>query len=112
MDGSYDVCTGVAGVGAILRDSPGTFYGAVAANIGYNSNVTAELWAIRKGLELLHHFNIFDIHIQTDSLVIFHLIHNPQEAHSSYPPPKHSPTYPQEDRKPYARKAYFCVPGS
>ena len=63
------------GIGVVLRDNAGTFLGAVAATIGHSTSTTTKLLAIKQGLKLripLH--DITSIHIETDSLVVFHIL--------------------------------------
>ena len=44
---------GLAGAGGVIRDHIGSWIGGFARNIGLYSSVTAELWAIYSGLQLV-----------------------------------------------------------
>lgn len=65
----------IAGIGALLRERLKDFHCAIVRNIGYNNSITAELWAILKGLKLVQQLNITHIHIQSDFLVTIQLIY-------------------------------------
>lgn len=73
---------GVASLGTIIINNEGMFHAAVAVNIGYNNNITAKLWVVKEGLQLLKHLYITNIHIQTNCLAIFHMIHRKHTFYS------------------------------
>ena len=73
-DGGISNESHLAGIGAIIRNQQGQHVASLAANIGYASNITAELRAIRDGLLLLIKLGIRSIHIETDSLMAVHMI--------------------------------------
>jgi len=74
-DGASSSSTGMAGIGAIIRDNRGQFIKALAANIGIASNELAELWAIRDGLLMTKEQQIRKIHVETDSHTVFQMLH-------------------------------------
>lgn len=61
----------MAGIGAVIRYSCGNFIAGLAANIGSNTNITAEIWAGREGLRLAQRKQIQCIHVETDSYTTF-----------------------------------------
>ncbi|PKI59521.1 hypothetical protein CRG98_020049 [Punica granatum] len=53
MDGISSGNPGVAGAGGILRDTDGNWIAGFAQKIGISTAVTAELWAVLTGLEMV-----------------------------------------------------------
>ena len=64
-DGGISNETHLACIGAVIRNQQGKHVANLTANIGYVSNITAELRAICDGLLLLLKLKIRNIHIET-----------------------------------------------
>ena len=77
-DGGIFKETNLVGIGAIVRNQTGHHMASLAANIGYATNTTAELRAIRDGLLLLLNVGIRSIHLKSDSLIVVQMINRKQ----------------------------------
>ncbi|KAL3510432.1 hypothetical protein ACH5RR_029833 [Cinchona calisaya] len=64
-----------SGVGGLIRDSAGQLLHTFSSHYGNNSNVAAELFAIRDGLELCLYNGFLCIIIELDSLLACNLMH-------------------------------------
>ncbi|GLT73561.1 hypothetical protein SLA2020_454110 [Shorea laevis] len=85
-DGSAKGNPGISAAGGIFRDCQGNWKLGYARNIGWSNSLTAELWAIRDGLQLAIMHNFFHIIIESDSLVAIHLLHeSPPASHNLRP---------------------------
>lgn len=74
---------GRAGIRGIFRNDQGTCLIAYAKPIGIrNNNLTAELSAIREVLILSWQSQFWSLHIETDSLVAWHLLTRSQDMHT------------------------------
>lgn len=60
---------GLATAGGLLRDSAGNWLAGFAYNIGVDSSLGAELWAIRSGLELAWSRGYTKLLVESDSRV-------------------------------------------
>ena len=73
-DGRVSNETHLVGIGVVISNQRGLHVASLAANIGFASNITTELRAIRDGLIMLIRLEINNIHIQTDSLIAVNMI--------------------------------------
>ena len=74
VDGCSKGNPGLAGAGGVIRDHIGTWIGGFARNIGVCSSMTAELWAIYSGLQLVWDKGFRKVVLESDSRVVVGLI--------------------------------------
>lgn len=67
VDGCSKGNPGMAGAGGAIRDNMGSWIGGFARNIGICSSVTAELWAIYIGLQLVWAKGFRKVLLESDS---------------------------------------------
>ncbi|OMO90214.1 Endonuclease/exonuclease/phosphatase [Corchorus olitorius] len=63
-----------AGAGGIIRDSAGSFYVGFSRHLGVATSTSAELWAIRDGLNIAKERGLRNIIVECDSKVAVQLI--------------------------------------
>ena len=69
-DGSALSNPGIAGVGRILRDHLGHWIASFSLQLGIATNNTAELAAVRQGLDMAWQLGFKFIRLETDSNVV------------------------------------------
>lgn len=74
VDGCSKGNPGVAGAGALIRDSMGTWMQNFAVNTGICTSVRAELWAVVTGLDLAWTLGLCQVILDTDSILVVGLI--------------------------------------
>ena len=74
VDGCSKGNPGMAGAGGAIRDNMGSWIGGFARNIGICSSVTAELWAIYIGLQLVWAKGFRKVLLESDCRVALGLI--------------------------------------
>ena len=67
VDGAASGNRRVAGCGGIIRDATGFWQDGFSVNLGYTTNVVAELWGILIGLKLTWNKGIHKFLIETNS---------------------------------------------
>jgi len=82
-DGGIFKETNLAGIGAIIWNQNGQHMASLVANIGYATNITAELRVIRDGLLLLLNVGIHSIHLKSDSLIVVQMTASSEGGASS-----------------------------
>ena len=66
-DGATKGNPGLAGGGGVVRDSRGRWINGFSRNIGYATSMTAELWALRDGLNMAVSLNYQPLIVELDS---------------------------------------------
>ena len=75
-DGSSSGNPGRAGGCGIIRNSYGEWVSGFARAIGYTTNVAAELWALRDGINLCIDLKLTNVIIELDAKLVMDLLQN------------------------------------
>lgn len=73
-DGAFDISSGKAGCGGLLRDSSGQLVVGFAKSISVGSSIAAELWALQEGLGLCVDRGCLAVDIELDATAAISLI--------------------------------------
>ena len=85
-DGASAGNPGRAEGGGLLRDSNGHWVKGYARSIGFTTNVIAELWALRDGLNLALSEGIRNLIVELDARVVVDLIKSNADSSKLYSP--------------------------
>ena len=72
--GAFRGNPGQAGFGGIFRNSEGETQVIYYGSIGWDTNNSAELEGLWKGLSLIHHYKFFPIIIEGDSQILINMV--------------------------------------
>ncbi|KAE8674840.1 hypothetical protein F3Y22_tig00111708pilonHSYRG00019 [Hibiscus syriacus] len=84
-DGSVNLVSNLGSAEGVIRDSSGRWIDGFSKNIGYSTNLQAELWGLYEGLRLAWSHDIDRLEIQTDNAKAAKIIDMVDAANSPFP---------------------------
>lgn len=85
VDGSSLGNHGPAGFGGLIRNNAGEWICGFSGSCGYADNLTAEVHAIKHGVELAWDKGFKDVILESDSKCVLDLLTTPNNLHSLFP---------------------------
>ena len=104
----------IVGGGGVIRDSAGRWVKGFSRSIGLATNVVAECWALRDGLQRANQLGIQNIVVELDAKIIVDILQSNQETNNSFSPLLLDcrlllRNFPQSRVRNVFREANFCA---